>query len=89
MMIDESPTLATDIIIRLIKIYMTQSKNNINGLEEVEETLVKKKTRFLFWQVTSWEVVSRESIGNDVFIETDKPVRNIYLNRKLLQANSS
>lgn len=55
-------------------------KTLVGGLEEVEETYIKKKSRFLFFKVESWERVNSSSVANDLFIETTRKIRDVYLN---------
>lgn len=52
----------------------------MQGAEEREKTEVKRKGKFLFFFETEWwETVSTEHIGNDIYIKTDRPIRNVYL----------
>jgi len=59
------------------------SQTKIKGVEEREKTEVKRKGRFLlFFETEWWETVSTEHIGNDIYIETLKDIRNVYFNGK-------
>ncbi len=61
-----------------------QSKTIVGGSEQVEETKVRKEGRFLFFKTIWWEVVSSKHIGNDIHIESDREIRQVYLNGKPL-----
>lgn len=50
--------------------------------EEIENTLIKRERQFLFWKTDWWEVVSTNHIGNDIYIISNHPIRNIILNGK-------
>ena len=67
----------------------TLNKSTVVREEEVLETWVKKKGKFLiFFDTEWWEKVSTEHIANDIHIQTDRPIRNIYFNGKLLISDS-
>ena len=60
----------------------TSRPTRIVGSEEIEIINVRKKflTFPIMWRVQS----STKHIGNDIFIKTDHPIRNVYINGKLL-----
>ena len=61
----------------------TSKPTTVVGAEEIERAYKKREGRFLlFFKTTWWEVVSQKHIGNDIHIETDKEIRNVYLNGK-------
>jgi len=60
------------------------NKPIITGHAEYEDTMIKKVGRWLIFKTESWVTVSTQHIGNDITIETDRPIRNVYLNGKLL-----
>jgi hypothetical protein len=62
------------------------NKTRVYGYEEQEGTFVERKKRFLiFFETTYWEQVSTKSLGNDIYIETDRPIKNVYINGKLFK----
>lgn len=64
----------------------TINETRVNGVEEKMGTYEKKEGRFLlFFKTTWWEKVSEISLGNDIYIETERPIRNVYLNGDLLK----
>jgi hypothetical protein len=66
----------------------TQIKTTINGAEEIKKTYERREGRFLgIFKTTWWEEVASEHIGNDIHIETDREIRQIYLNGKPLTTN--
>lgn len=60
-----------------------QSKTMVAGSEEREVTY-EKRTRsfFLFFKIIFWEKVNEKHIGNDIFIQTEREIKNVYLNGK-------
>lgn len=60
------------------------SGTHVNGQEEHEDTFIKKHGRFLIFPTTWFERVNTEHLGNDIFINTDREIRNIYLNGEKL-----
>lgn len=60
------------------------NKTVVFGEEEVKDTLVKKVGRFLIFKTEWWETANTEHIGNDIYIKTNRPIRNVYLNGNLL-----
>ncbi len=62
----------------------TQNKAIVMGREQVEESYIKKTGRFLFFKTEWWEMVATGHIANDILIETQRPIRHVYLNGKLL-----
>lgn len=63
---------------------ITQTNTIVKGIEEKEATYVEKQKIWLFFPVTYWEKVSETSFGNDIFIETTREIKNVYINGKLL-----
>lgn len=63
---------------------MNTHKTIVQGQEERVDTFVKKTGRFLFFKTEWWERVSSDHIGNDIYIKTDHPIRQVYLNGKEL-----
>jgi hypothetical protein len=63
----------------------TQTKSRVSGVEEVKEGYVKHERNFLIFKVYWWEKVSVEHIGNDIMIETDTKIRNIYFNGVIIK----
>ena len=64
----------------------TYAKTVVVGSERKEGTEVKRERRFLgFFKTTWWETVSTRTLGNDIHIETNKPIENIYLNGDLIK----
>ena len=62
---------------------MKTNQTKIKGAEEREKTEVKRKGKFLlFFAIEWWETISTEHIGNDIYIETLKDIRNVYFNGK-------
>lgn len=65
---------------------ITQSKNVVVGQEERKGTYEKREGRFLlFFKTTWWELVSSEHIGNDIHVETDREIRQVFINGKPLE----
>ena len=62
----------------------TQNKAMVKGMEEVEETYIKRTGKFLIFDTEWYEKVSTTHIGNDIVIKTDRPIRNVILNGKVL-----
>lgn len=60
----------------------TQDISRVQGIEEVEDTKIKKESRFLFFKTEWWETVNTGHVGNDIYINTERPIENIYLNGK-------
>lgn len=59
----------------------TQKQTIVTGAEECEGTYVKKTKRFLiFFNTHWWEQVSSTHIGNDIYIETNRPIRKVFIN---------
>jgi len=55
----------------------------VNGVTESEEHYVKRSRRtWFFFKVEWWEVVSTKHIGNDIYITTDREIRDVYINGK-------
>jgi hypothetical protein len=53
--------------------------------EEHLETKVLRKGKYLiFFDTEWWETVSSDHVGNDIHINTQHPIRDVYLNGKLL-----
>lgn len=68
----------------------TQGTTIVEGHEEREREQVKRKGRFLFIFPTEWwETVSERHIGNDIYILSNRPIRNVYLNGHLLAESES
>jgi hypothetical protein len=63
-----------------------QSKVVARGLTEMNERWVEKKGYFMFFPVSKWVKVSEKHVGDDIYIETDKEIRNVYLNGELLKS---
>lgn len=65
---------------------MTNSPTTyVSGQEEIETTQIKRTKRFLlFFKTEWWETVNAKHIGNDIYINTDRPIRNVYINGKLI-----
>ncbi|HRF69817.1 MAG TPA: hypothetical protein PKV66_00135 [Candidatus Pelethenecus sp.] len=63
---------------------ITQTKPIIVGKTEVENVYKKETGYFLFFPFTKWVKVSAQALGNDIFIQTEEPVRQIYFNGKEL-----
>jgi len=61
-----------------------ERKNIVNGREEVEEGFVLRKSKWLIFPINWWEKVSNKSMGNDIYIMTERPIRNLYFNGKKL-----
>lgn len=52
--------------------------------DETEIVEVQRKRRvFFFLETTWWETVSREHIGSDLHILTDRQIRAVYINGEL------
>lgn len=65
---------------------MEQTTIHADGMSEVEETQIKRTRRILFvFPVSYWFTVGSNHIGDDVYIKTNKQIRNVYLNGKLLR----
>lgn len=64
----------------------TTQRTIIGGIEE-EQVTQKLRTRKVFglFDVRWWENVSVESLGNDIHIQTQKEIRHIYVNGKLIR----
>lgn len=62
----------------------TQNKPIIEGRTETESVYKKETGYFLIFPITKWVKVSETSLGNDIFIQTEQPVRQVYLNGKEL-----
>lgn len=62
----------------------TINKPIAQGATEVEETYKKKRGWFLFFPTESWIKVNTESFGDDIMIKTDRPIRDVYINGKLI-----
>ena len=62
----------------------TGNNTQVIGREEVEDTLIRKNGRFLFWKTEWWERISTEHIGHDIFIKTERPIGKIYLNNVVI-----
>jgi hypothetical protein len=63
----------------------THAKTIVVGSERVEGTEVKRESRWLrFFKVTSWETISTKTLGSDIHITTDRPIKRIYLNGELI-----
>lgn len=62
----------------------TKEQTHVFGLEEVEETKLKRVNRFFIFKTEWWETVLTKHIGNDIYIETSREVRQVYLNGKPL-----
>lgn len=60
------------------------SKTILVAHEELEDTQVRKTGRFLFFKTTWWETILTRHLGNDIHIETDRPIRHVFLNGKEL-----
>ena len=59
----------------------SQSKMLAGGREEVGQTVrVYKRRVWFFFKVESEEVVKSDSIGNDIFVRTDRPIRDVFIN---------
>jgi hypothetical protein len=67
----------------------TQNKAIVKGLQEVEETYVKRTGKFLIFNTEWYEKVSTTQLGNDIIIKTDRPIRNVILNGKVLTQHMS
>jgi hypothetical protein len=63
----------------------TSNKSIVRGTEEILNTYTKEEKRFLLFPVKYWQLINTEHIGNDIHIETDKNIRNVYLNGKLIK----
>lgn len=59
-------------------------ETTVSGAEEVENTQVRRVRSFLFFKTEWWETILTRHIGSDIYIESDRPIRNVYLNGKLL-----
>jgi hypothetical protein len=64
-----------------------QQRTQVEGIEEQEVSLVKKEGRFLIFKTQWWEQVSTKHIGNDIYINTDNPIRKIILNGREINPN--
>jgi hypothetical protein len=63
----------------------TINKTIVEGTEEVKKTLEKREGRFfLFFKTVWWEEVAIDHIGSDIYIKTDREIRQVYLNGKPL-----
>ena len=61
----------------------TTNCTNIVGAEEIEKKEVCRTGRFLlFFKTEWWETIKTTSLGNDIYIETDRPIRNVCINNK-------
>lgn len=53
----------------------------VDGLTQVEETVVKKRQRFLVFLVREWwEVVKTTTIGHEIHVTTDHKIDTVYVN---------
>jgi len=52
--------------------------------EELKDTYIKKTGRFLFWKTEWWEKINTEHIANDIVINSDRPIRSIIVNGKII-----
>ena len=60
----------------------TQIKTEVSGAEEIKKTEIQRVKKFLvFFKIKWWETVNQEHIGNDIYIETSKEIRNVFVNR--------
>ena len=59
-----------------------ESLARVGGTESIEERRVKRVRRFLFFTTHWWEMVSVEHLHNDIHIETDRPIRAVWINGK-------
>lgn len=67
----------------------TQGNTIVQGAESMIGTYEKRERPFLiFFKTTWWEKVSERSLGNDIYITTNREIRNVYLNGELLQAKT-
>ena len=59
----------------------TTKQTDVGLYKEIKETQVKRtKKAFIFFNVEWWETVSTNELGNDIHIETENKIRNVYLN---------
>lgn len=60
---------------------MTPHTTIVKG-EEVREATQEKRTRKIFglFNLEWWETLHTEHLGNDIHIQTNNPIRNVYLN---------
>lgn len=62
-----------------------QGKTIVQGVENRIGTYEKRERSFLmFFKTTWWEKVNERSLGNDIYIETNRPIKNVYLNGELI-----
>lgn len=62
-----------------------QNQTKVIGEEEKVEKYIEREERFWLLFKTKWrEIISTDSIGNDIYIETDREIRQVYLNGKPL-----
>ncbi len=60
---------------------MNETPTFVKGREEIETTQVKRTGRFmLIFKTEWWETVRTDSIGNDIHIKTERPIRQVFLN---------
>jgi hypothetical protein len=62
-------------------------QTHIEGAEEVEEIQKRRVSKFLFFEIEWWETIKTTHLGNDINIDTLNPIRNVYLNGKLIYKN--
>ena len=60
------------------------TKTSVTGSTETEETYMKRVSSWWIFKTEWWEKVSEKHVGNDIFIVTDREIRDVYLNGKLL-----
>lgn len=63
----------------------TPYKTTVEGVREEDIEQVRRVKGWKLFNVSWWETVSTTTIGNDIHITTDHPVRDIYLNGKKIK----
>lgn len=63
---------------------------SVKGVENLEERYcVEKKSKFKFFNLNWRAKKSTISLGNDIIIQTDRQIRNVYINGKLYEPTPS
>lgn len=63
----------------------TESRTTVEGVQEQDIEQVRRVKGWRCFNVSWWETMSTTTIGNDIHINTDHPVRDIYLNGKKIR----
>jgi hypothetical protein len=65
----------------------TVNETKVVGRENMLNTYQKKEKSWFIFKVPYYELVNTEHLGTDIHIESDKEIREVYLNGKPLLNN--